>query len=69
MQPFRYGVIGTGMMGIEHMMNVNHIEGAEVTAYADPHERSRVQAHTIAPEAQGFEDYRDLLDSDLCEPQ
>lgn len=67
MQPFRYGVIGTGMMGIEHMMNVNHIEGAEVTAYADPHERSRVQAHTIAPEAQGFEDYRDLLDSDLCD--
>ena len=67
MQPFRYGVIGTGMMGVEHMMNVNHIEGAEVTAYADPHEPSRAQAATVSPHAKGFADYHDLLESDLCD--
>lgn len=38
---FRYGVIGTGMMGIEHIMNIKHIRGAEVTAFADPDETSR----------------------------
>ena len=44
----RYGVIGTGMMGIEHMMNIAHIDDGEVTAYADPHEPSRIAAATIA---------------------
>ncbi len=32
----RYGVIGTGMMGGEHLLDLNHIEGAEITAIADP---------------------------------
>lgn len=64
---FRYGVIGTGMMGIEHIMNINHIRGAEVTAFADPHETSRGAAASVVPEAKGFPDYRDLLDSGLCD--
>jgi myo-inositol 2-dehydrogenase / D-chiro-inositol 1-dehydrogenase len=64
---FRYGVIGTGMMGVEHIENVNHIPGAVVTAYADPHEASRVAAHTLTDDATGFEDYRDLLVSDLVD--
>ncbi len=63
----RYGVIGTGMMGIEHMMNVRSVEGAEVTAYADPHEQSRIAAATIAPEAVSFTDHRELLGSGLCD--
>jgi len=36
----RYGVIGTGMMGGEHILDINHIEGAEVAALADPVESS-----------------------------
>ncbi len=64
---FRYGVIGTGMMGIEHMMNIVHLDGAEITAYSDPHEPSRVSAATIAPEATPFVDHRDLLASGLCD--
>jgi myo-inositol 2-dehydrogenase/D-chiro-inositol 1-dehydrogenase len=63
----RYGVIGTGMMGIEHMMNVAHVDGAEVTAYADPHEPSRIAAATIAPDATAFSDHRELLTSGLCD--
>ncbi len=33
----RYGVIGTGMMGREHIANVSRLSGAVVTALADPH--------------------------------
>ena len=36
----RYGVIGTGMMGIEHINNLLHLPGATVTAVADPHAES-----------------------------
>ena len=31
-----YGVIGSGMMGGEHILDLNHIEGAQVVALADP---------------------------------
>ena len=65
--PFRYGVIGTGMMGVEHIENINHIPGAVVAAFADPNERSRAAAHTLTDGAVEFEDYRDLLASDLVD--
>ncbi len=32
----RYGVIGSGMMGGEHILDLNHIDGAEIVALADP---------------------------------
>jgi len=32
----RYGVIGTGMMGGEHILDLNHVAGAQVVALADP---------------------------------
>jgi myo-inositol 2-dehydrogenase/D-chiro-inositol 1-dehydrogenase len=41
----RYGVIGTGMMGCEHLRNLALVPGAEVVAFADPHEASRGFAH------------------------
>ncbi len=31
-----YGIIGSGMMGGEHILDLNHIDGAEVVALADP---------------------------------
>ena len=31
-----YGVIGSGMMGGEHILDLNHVEGAQVVALADP---------------------------------
>ena len=36
----RYGIIGSGMMGGEHMLVLQHVEGVEVVAIADPVERS-----------------------------
>ena len=31
-----YGVIGSGMMGSEHILDIGHVPGAEVRALADP---------------------------------
>src|SRR5690606_34736810 len=64
MTPFRYGVIGTGMMGVEHIENINHIPGAVVAAYADPDPDSRAAARTITHGAVDFDDYHRLLESD-----
>ena len=32
----RYGIVGTGMMGVEHLRNLAILPGAEVVAIADP---------------------------------
>jgi len=32
----RYGVVGTGMMGVEHLRNIALVPGAEIVALADP---------------------------------
>jgi len=59
----RYGVIGTGMMGLEHVRNLALLPGAELVAYADPHEESRRWARLAAgPAPSAYDDYRALLD-------
>ena len=66
----RYGIIGSGMMGIEHLLNLAHVPGAEVTAIADPHEGSRDWARSAAPEHvafQEFEHHGELVESGLCD--
>ena len=63
----RYGVIGTGMMGREHIANLVRLSGAEVTALADPHSDSLEQAGSLVPEAPRFSDYRTLLDAAVCD--
>jgi len=59
----RYGIIGTGMMGIEHILNLRLLaDDAEVTAFADPFERSRKWGRDTAGEsARVYEDYRQML--------
>lgn len=58
----RYGIIGAGTMGREHIRNIRLIPDAAVTAIADPHEDSRRAAIAVAEaEIDAFEDYRDLL--------
>ena len=42
--PIRYGIIGTGMMGCEHILNLGHIDDAVVVAVSDPHPPSREMA-------------------------
>ena len=61
----RYGVIGGGDMGREHIRNIALIDGAAVTAVADPFEPSRSAARRLAgPNAAAYEDHRDLLAED-----
>jgi myo-inositol 2-dehydrogenase/D-chiro-inositol 1-dehydrogenase len=65
----RYGVIGTGMMGIEHIENINALDGAAVTAISDPDPDSRAPAQMAAGIADDavFVDHRDLLASGLVD--
>jgi predicted dehydrogenase len=58
----RYGIIGTGMMGWEHIRNLAHIPGASVTAIADPNAASREIGRAAAGEAVAdYADHRQLL--------
>lgn len=64
----RYGLIGAGMMGQEHIRNIALMEGAEVTALADPDaamlaEALRQQGGT----ARTFADWREMVSADLCD--
>ena len=68
----RYGVIGTGMMGVEHIQNILHLDGSEVTAISDPYGPSRdaaiaevTGAGRSAPAA--FEHHGALLESGLVD--
>ncbi|TAK56209.1 MAG: Gfo/Idh/MocA family oxidoreductase [Dehalococcoidia bacterium] len=58
----RYGVIGTGLMGLEHIRNLALVPGAQLVAAADPNERSRGWAAKAAgPDVALFVDYRTML--------
>lgn len=66
----RYGIIGSGMMGLEHLWNLHHVPGAAVTAIADPNQASR--EFTIAmdegrSDITEFDDHRELLASGLVD--
>lgn len=50
----RYAIVGAGMMGHEHIRNLELVDGAEVVAIADPHSESRWWAQQVAS--------RDLLE-------
>jgi myo-inositol 2-dehydrogenase / D-chiro-inositol 1-dehydrogenase len=67
----RYGIIGTGLMGCEHIRNLAAIPGTAVTAIADPHLPSREAAQACLPknvEAPAeFHDFHDLLRSNLVD--
>jgi myo-inositol 2-dehydrogenase / D-chiro-inositol 1-dehydrogenase len=43
----RYGVIGCGSMGREHIENIKALDAAEVTAISDPVEASRDAAAVL----------------------
>ena len=60
----RYGIIGSGMMGHEHIRNIALVPGAEVVAVSDPVRDSRWWAQQLVEhELDEYEDHRDLLKS------
>lgn len=46
----KYGIIGVGMMGREHLINLHHLrsEGVAVVCIADPHLPSQQLAQELA---------------------
>jgi predicted dehydrogenase len=69
--PLRYGIIGTGMMGTEHLWNLQALPGAVVTAVADPVPAMLDWVVEAAGEDGGslarFTDHRELLASGLVD--
>lgn len=64
MDEIRYGIIGTGMMGIEHIENVNALPGARVVAISDTDESSREAGAAACREPVAvFADHRAMLDA------
>lgn len=64
----RYGVIGVGAMGREHIENLKYIPGATVTALSDPFPDSVERAKALIDgEVKTFSDHRDLLNSNLVD--
>ena len=67
-RPLRYGVIGTGMMGREHIRNLQALDGVEVAALCDPDVDSLEAARKLldAP-LPCFSDHRALLAANCCD--
>jgi len=63
----RYGIIGAGSMGREHIENIRIMGGATITAISDPDANSRQTVLALAPKAQLFTDHRALLESGLVD--
>ncbi len=62
MDAIRYGIIGCGSMGREHIENLHAMGGAQVTAIADPHPASHDAALALCRDRpQVFEHHGDLL--------
>jgi myo-inositol 2-dehydrogenase / D-chiro-inositol 1-dehydrogenase len=71
LQKIRYGIIGCGSMGREHIENIKTLAGTEITAIADPNAHSRSASVALFEgmdrSPQVFEDYKELLASGLCD--
>jgi predicted dehydrogenase len=68
MKKLRYGIIGCGSMGREHIENLRAMGGAVVTAVADPAPASREAAAALLDgQVQLFGDHQDLLKGGLCD--
>ena len=63
----RYGIIGAGSMGREHIENIKIMGGATITAISDPWEESRSAALAMVPGAKTFSNHLELLESGLVD--
>ena len=71
LQKIRYGIIGCGSMGREHILNIMAMDACVVTALADVDAGSRDAAQALllgaAVQPIVFERFEDLLTSGLCD--
>ncbi|MBA3326594.1 MAG: Gfo/Idh/MocA family oxidoreductase [Rhodobacteraceae bacterium] len=64
-QGLRYGLLGCGMMGQEHVRNISLLPDASVTAILEPDAGMRAAAAALAPDARLVERLEDLLDAEI----
>ncbi|MCX6536032.1 MAG: Gfo/Idh/MocA family oxidoreductase [Actinobacteria bacterium] len=57
----RYGIIGSGMMGREHIRNLLAIDNCEVVAISDTNAPSRAKSVELINGAVQFSDHREML--------
>ena len=60
----RYGIIGSGMMGQEHIRNIALLTEAEVTAFVEPDAGMANKTETLVPRATRCADMAELLARD-----
>ena len=65
MTKLRYGLLGAGMMGQEHMRNLRLLEEIELVAFMDTDETMADRARLIEPRAERVNHVDDLLVQDL----
>jgi myo-inositol 2-dehydrogenase/D-chiro-inositol 1-dehydrogenase len=61
----RYGIIGTGMMGCEHIRNIAALPDAVVAAISDPYEKSLSWGRLACegePAPESYPDHREMLE-------
>jgi predicted dehydrogenase len=64
-ESIRYGIIGTGMMGCEHILNLTLMDDVTVSAIADSNETSRGWRRSVAGDAvEVYDDYRQAFEPD-----
>ena len=64
-QKIKYGIIGTGLMGREHISNINLIEEAEIIAISDTSENSLNEAKSlINNDIKMYSDYNQIFNID-----
>ena len=59
----RYGFLGCGMMGQEHIRNVSLIAGAKVNVNFEPNEKMRSESSLLAPQARIVKTEEEVMDS------
>ena len=65
---FKYGIIGAGSMGREHIRNVNIIDEAEIVALSDPHDQSINQSLSLLnKKVPCFKNYNEMIQADLVD--
>ena len=62
----RYGLIGSGMMGQEHIRNISLLDGACVGGIADPNDEMRALSVENSG-GQGFASMDEMLAADVCD--
>lgn len=59
----RYGLLGSGMMGQEHLRNLALIDGAKVVALVEPDAQMRARSLELVPDANFYDTLEQLFDS------